>query len=876
MKIRRAAVIGAGTMGAGIAGHLANAGVDVLLLDVATAGDAAGTADRDSVAAGAIERMRSQNPPPLMHPDYAARITAGNVEDHLDRAGDCDWIAEAIVERIDVKRDLYDALDRVRRPGSIVSSNTSTLPLSLLTEHMSEAMRADFCITHFFNPVRFMRLLELVRGPDTRPEVVETLERFCDVALGKGVVHCRDTPGFLANRVGVYALQAGLVEAVAQGVAIEEADAVMGRPMGIPKTGLFALYDLIGLDLMLDVASSLATALPPGDAFHAVAGGIPVTRDLVASGHTGNKGLGGFYRGDANAREAVDLDTGEFRPAVRAAPEAAVAGERDGLRAMADHPSPAGRFARRVLARMLAYAASLVPEVSDEVVPIDEAMKLGYGWSRGPFEMIDALGADWFRDLLAAEDVPIPTVLDDAGDSPFYRTDGGRITHFVTGRGHRPLERAPGVVRLADLTAHARNQSAPRPSTRGPGTPAISRSEIAKRPRQRSPLSRSRPVPCPSTRGPETPAISRSEIAERPRQRSPLSRNQPAPRPSTRGPETPAISRSEIAERPRQRSPLASPMLSNSAASLWDIGDGIACLEFHSKANALSPESMALMREALDKVAERHSGLVIHSDAPHFSVGFNLEFVRDCIADRRWRALDEGLMAFQHTCRAAKHAPFPVVSAPGGMALGGGFEVLLGSDLVQAHSNIVVGLVEPVVGLVPAGGGCKEMLLRWTGGAEDEAARVAGALRVFEIVGMGRTATSPELARPLRLLRAADRTTMNRDRLLAEARAGALELAQGYEPPAAPVIVAPGAPAYDAMCAMLDDLAGRGIALAHDRTVSRHLARVLAGGEAQAGRDVGEDELFGLEREAFHALARTPETGARIAHMLDRGRPLRN
>ena len=778
MKIRRAAVIGAGTMGSGIAGHLANAGVDVLLLDVAGAGAAGataeGAADRDSVAAGAIERMRSQNPPPLMHPDYAARITAGNIEDHLDRVGGCDWIAEAIVERIDVKRDLYDALDRVRRPGSIVSSNTSTLPLSLLTERMSEAMRADFCITHFFNPVRFMRLLELVRGPDTRPEAVETLARFCDVALGKGVVHCRDTPGFLANRVGVYALQAGLVEAAAQGVAIEEADAVMGRPMGIPKTGLFGVYDLIGLDLMLDVVSSLAMALPPDDAFHAVAGGIPVTRDLVASGHTGDKGPGGFYRGGGEAREAVDLDTGEFRPAVRAAPEAAAAGAREGMRAMAEHPSPAGRFARRVLARMLAYAASLVPEVSDEVVPIDEAMKLGYGWSRGPFEMIDALGAGWFRDLLAAEDVPVPPVLDAAGDAPFYRTDGGRITHFVMGQGHRPLERAPGVVRLADLSA------------------------------------------------------------------------------------------------------LASPMLSNPTASLWDVGDGIACLEFHTKANALAPESMALMREALDKVAERHAGLVIHSDAPHFSVGFNLEFVRACIADRRWQALDEGLTAFQHTCRAAKHAPFPVVSAPGGMALGGGFEVLLGSDLVQAHSNIVVGLVEPVVGLVPAGGGCKEMLLRWTEDAEDEAARVAGALRVFEIIGTSRTAASPEIARPLRLLRSTDRITMNRDRLLAGARASALELAQRYEPPATPAIVAPGAPAYDAMCAMLDDMASRGIALAHDRTVSRHLAQVLAGGDAQAGRAVGEDELFGLEREAFLALARTPETGARIAHMLDRGRPLRN
>ena len=773
MKLRRAAVIGAGTMGSGIAGHLANAGVDVVLLDVAASG-----ADRDAPAARALERMRSQNPPPLMHPDRAARIATGNIEDHLDRVGDCDWIVEAVVERIDVKRDLYDALDRVRRPGSVVSSNTSTLPLALLTERMSDAMRGDFCITHFFNPVRFMRLLELVSGPDTRPEVVEGLGRFCDTELGKGVVHCRDTPGFLANRVGVHALQAGLVEAVAQGMTIEEADAVMGRPMGIPKTGLFGLYDLIGLDLMLDVAASLAMALPPGDAFQTVADGIPAVRNLVSEGYTGNKGAGGFYRGDGDAREAVDLETGGFRPVARAATEAAVVGERDGMRALAGHPSPAGRFARRVLARALGYAASLVPEVSDEIVPIDEAMKLGYGWTRGPFEMIDALGADWFRDLLASEALPVPPVLDGVldggGDTRFYRVDEGRVVHFVMGRGHRPLTRAPGVVRLADLTAPA------------------------------------------------------------------------------------------------------SPMLTSPVASLWDVGDGVACLEFHTKANALSPESMALMRRALDTVAERHAALVICSDAPHFSVGFNLEFVRACIAERRWQALDDGLIAFQHTCRAAKHAPFPVVSAPGGMALGGGFEVLLGSDLVQAHANVVVGLVEPVVGLVPAGGGCKEMLWRWTRDARDEAARIAGALRVFELVGMSRTATSPELARPLRMLREEDRTTMNRDRLLADAKARAVELAAGYAPPATPEITAPGAPAYDAMCAMLDDLAGKGIALPHDVAVSRHLARILAGGDAQAGRPVGEEELFGLEREAFLTLAGTPETAARIAHLLDRGRPLRN
>ena len=756
-------------MGSGIAGHLANAGVNVELLDVAGS-----AADRDSIAGGALDRMRSHNPPPLMHADHAARISVGNVEDHLHRVGDCDWIVEAIVERIDVKRDLYEAIDRVRRPGSVVSSNTSTLPLALLTERMSPTMRSDFCITHFFNPVRFMRLLELVRGPDTRPEVVEDLAAFCDRELGKGVVHCRDTPGFLANRVGVHALQAGLFEAVAQGVTVEEADAVMGRPMGIPKTGLFGLYDLIGLDLMLDVAASLAMALPRDDPFQRVAEGIPLTRDLVSRGYTGNKGAGGFYRGRVDAREVVDLRTGEPRPVARAAVEAALVGERDGLRALAEHPSPAGRFARRVLAHALGYAAALVPDVSDEVVPIDEAMKLGYGWSRGPFEMIDSLGTDWFRDLLAGEGFATPPVLDALGDASFYRASAGRVVHFVMGRGHVPLERAPGVVRVDDFRR------------------------------------------------------------------------------------------------------LASPMLSNRAASLWDIGDGVACLEFHTKANALGPESMALMREALDKVAERHTALVIHSDAPHFSVGFNLEFVRACIAERRWQALDDGLVEFQQTCRAAKHAPFPVVSAPSGMALGGGFEVLLGSDLVQAHANVVVGLVEPVVGLVPGGGGCKEMLLRWTGDTPDEETRSAGALRVFEMIGTGRTATSPELARPLRMLSAEDRTTMNRDRLLADAKASALELTDGYEPPATPEMFAPGAPAYDAMHAMLDDLAGKGIALPHDVVVSRCLARVLAGGDAKAGELIDEEALFGLEREAFLTLSRTPETAARIAHMLDRGRPLRN
>ena len=299
--IKKVAVIGAGTMGSGIASHVTNAGYPVVLLDIVPDG----TSERNVIAETAIQRLLKSSPPALMDKRNVDLITPGNVEDHMELLAEADWIAEAIVERLDVKQALYEKIDAVRKPGTMVSSNTSTIPLELLTSRMSSEMRANFCITHFFNPVRYMRLLELVSGPATRPEVIESLSQFCDVDLGKGVVPCNDTPGFLGNRVGVYALQVGIVAAAELGLTVEEADALMGRPMGIPKTGVFGLYDLIGLDLMLDVASSLAGVLPKDDVFHEVAAGIPLIGELVEKGHTGNKGLGGFYRTVSQNGESV-------------------------------------------------------------------------------------------------------------------------------------------------------------------------------------------------------------------------------------------------------------------------------------------------------------------------------------------------------------------------------------------------------------------------------------------------------------------------------------------------------------------------------------------------------------------------------------------
>jgi 3-hydroxyacyl-CoA dehydrogenase len=768
--IKRAAVIGAGTMGAGIAGHLANAGVPVTLLDVVPDG----AENRDAVAERAVERLLRSSPPALMHPDRAKLIATGNVEDHLDLLAEADWIAEAVVERLAVKRALYRRIDAVRKPGSLVSSNTSTIPLSLLTRDMPAAMVPDFAITHFFNPVRYMRLLELVAGPATRREAVETLAAFCDQALGKGVVRCNDTPGFLANRVGCYALQVAMTEAEALGLTVEEADAVMGRPMGIPKTGVFGLYDLIGLDLMLDVCRSLQAALPADDPFQAVAEGIAVTHRLASEGRTGRKAGAGFYREDAKGeRYAVDLARGAYRPAERPRIEAAAAGERDGLAALVAWPDTYGRFARRVLARVLSYAASLVPEVTDDPDAIDEAMRLGYNWAQGPFEMIDALGADRVLADLAREGLGAPPFLEAAAGRGFYRAAEGRLEGLRADGAYRPVVRPPGVVRLGDVM--------------------------------------------------------------------------------------------------RTRA----PVLDNGAARLWDVGAGVACLEFHTKANALVPESMALLGESLGAVARDFRALLVHNDAPHFSMGVDLTFVLAAAEARDWARLETMLAEFQATCAALRAAPFPVVAAPAGMTLGGGFEVVLHCDAVVAHANVTLGLVETLVGLIPGGGGAKEILSRWRDGP-DVPPGIDAALETFRLVGTGRTASSPDEARPLRLLLERDQAVMSRDRLLAAARDRALAMSESYVPPPPPGFAALGPAGYEALQGVLDRLDEKGITTPHDHVVGGQLARILCGGDRPAGAPVSEDEVFAIEREAFLYLAATEATQARIRHMLEHGRPLRN
>ncbi len=776
MTIAKIAVIGAGVMGGGIAAHAANAGVPVRLLDVVPEG----ATNRNAMAEGAIARMLKAEPAPFMTKRAAKLVSPGNVEDDLSGLAECDWIVEAVVERLDVKRDLYRRIQEARKPGSIVSSNTSTLPLSKLTEGLTEDMARHFLITHFFNPPRYMRLLEVVSGPKTESKALEALVSFADLRLGKGVVMCHDTPGFIANRVGAFWLQCALNEALDCGVTVEEADAVMGRPVGIPKTGVFGLMDLIGIDLQPEIDRNLAENLPAADAYQAIRRESPLISKMIAEGSTGRKGKGGFYRlnvaGGARVKEALDLKTGAYAPAAEPVLESLAASRAGGLKALVEHPDRGGRYAWAVLSRTLAYAAGLVPEIADDIPTVDRAMRLGYNWKYGPFELIDRLGAGYLAERLRRDGVEAPALLETAAESGgFYRSHDGRRQYLAVAGGYFEAPRPDGVILLADIKLGA------------------------------------------------------------------------------------------------------GPLAGNGSASLWDIGDGVVCLEVHTKLNTIDPDVLAMIVKAIETVQKGYRALVIYNEGEHFSAGANIALALFAANVALWPAIEEMLAQGQQAYAALKYAPFPVVAAPSGLALGGGCELLLSADAVVAHAESYIGLVETGVGVVPAWGGCKELLARLGGDARRPRGPMPLIAEAFETIGLAKLAKSALEARELGFLRPGDGVTFNRERLLADAKAKALELAEGYTPPEPVELTLPGPSGKASLGIALRDLAAKGRISAHDEVVAGALAEVLTGGPgADLSAPAGEDGILALERAAFMRLVKTDATLARMEHMLETGKPLRN
>ena len=799
MTIKKIAVIGSGVMGSGIAAQVANAGIPVVLLDIVPNP----AADRSMLAKGAIAKMLKADPAPLMSASAARLITPGNMEDDLELLAECDWIIEVVLEDLKVKHATYEKVQKHRKKGSVVSSNTSTIPLHFLTEPFGDALANDFLITHFFNPPRYMRLLELVVGPKTRADAAAEIKQFCDVTLGKGVVTCHDTPGFIANRLGVFWLTAGINEAFNTGISIEAADAVMSKPVGIPKTGIFGLIDLVGIDLMPHLAESLLSTLPEKDQYRNIFVDYPFIHGMIKAGYTGRKGKGGFYRldpqSDKKTKQVLQLDQNNFTEttsyaAVEKPKLASADAGKAGLKAVVTHEDIGGQYAWKVLSQTLAYAASLVPEIADTIADVDEAMRLGYNWKYGPFEMIDQLGPSWFAAKLAAEGLPVPALLAAVGEGSFYKIDNGKQHFFGVDGKYHPVVRPEGVLLLRDLKLFKK------------------------------------------------------------------------------------------------------PVYKTASAALWDIDDGALCIEFTGKMNALDNDVFDVYHHAIKLIGDgtgQYKALVVYNEGTHFSAGANLGLAIFAMNIALWPQIEELIAGGQRTYRALKFAPFPVVAAPSGMALGGGCEILLHADHIQAHAETYCGLVEVGVGLIPGWGGCKEMILRFqererarfkkNTGAErfwlsPQVSPMGATRQAFEVIGTAKVAKSAAEAKEIGYFRDRDGVTMNRDRLLFDAKKKALELTQDYKAPEQQKdICLPGPTGKYALEMAVADLRKSGKASPYDVVVCDLLARVLSGGEkGDWTSPQSEDDILKLEIQEFMKLVRNQGTMYRIEHMLTTGKPLRN
>ena len=740
MNIKNVVVIGSGTMGSGIAAQLCNANIPVTLLDLKT-----------EISEKAIKKIFESRPPLLIDKNKIKNIKAGNIEEDFEAVKNADWVVEAVVERIDIKHDLYEKILKKRKKDSIISSNTSTIPLKVLSSKMSNEDKKDFCITHFFNPVRYMGLLEIVSEPINDAKKINYLKNFCEESLGKGVIICKDTPGFLGNRVGVYAMQVAMTEAFKMKLSVEEADSIFGRPMGIPKTGVFGLYDLIGIDLMADVLKSFIKELPKTDEFHEVAKEIPLVKKLIETGYTGRKGKGGFYRinktGTTKIMEAINLETGDYSPSKKID----VKSDKVDLNGLINRKDKYGEYAWSVISKIIKYASSLVPGITKEFNDIDEAMRLGFNWAKGPFEMLEEIGVKNFFDK----------VEDFKGNSFLENLSKTKNEDFYGERQKYTNIETLGKAKKAALSLDG-----------------------------------------------------------------------------------------------------------NDSAKIYRFND-YNIVEFTTKANALDYDSMDALKKATDKP------LIIINESMQFSAGVNLTYTMQFADKNDFKSIEKFIKYFQETCKHLKYSKYPVISAPSGLTLGGGFEVMVHSNFVASHTNIVVGLVETIVGLIPAGGGCKEMLARWLNTDEAKLDYNYAPLKVFDIIGYGKTATSPIEAEPMKYLRLDDKKIMNRNSLLEVSKKILIDN-KDFKAPDELKFKLPGKAVRGEMDKILEKLYNDRVILDHGVEVGKELAHVLSGGDTTIDKILSEDDLFKLELDAFMRLIETQKTQDRIKHTLATGKPLIN
>ncbi|UFT99262.1 3-hydroxyacyl-CoA dehydrogenase NAD-binding domain-containing protein [Radiobacillus kanasensis] len=795
-NIRKAAVIGSGVMGASIAAHLANVGIPTFLLDIVPKDVTEEekkkglTLDspvvRNRLATSAIKKLKKTNPAPLYDSDFASLITPGNIEDDLVKIKEVDWVIEVVVENLAIKHQLYEKIEQVWEEGIVVSSNTSGISINAMVEERSDAFKEHFLGTHFFNPPRYMKLLEIIPGDQTNPELVESMKQFGEKKLGKGVVLAKDTPNFIANRIGTYGLLVTLSEMMQEGYSVEEVDAVTGPAMGRPKSATFRTLDLVGLDTFVHVAHNVFEKVSD-EQEKAVFDVPPVLKDMVDKGWIGEKAGQGFYKKIKNEKGkqilSLNLETMEYDAQQKvsgASLEAAklAKGSKKKVQALLSGKDRHSELAWNILKQVLIYSAEKVGEIADTIVEIDEAMKWGFNWELGPFETWDAIGLTRSVQRMEAEGLNVPEWVKDwiaEGHESFYTKENQQTLYAFSGAFHAKEEK-PEIITLRSLKEQ---------------------NKVIK---------------------------------------------------------------------------------ANSGASLIDLGDGIACLEFHSPNNAIGADILLMIQQSMEEVRQNYEGLVIANQGRNFCVGANLMILLMEAQDEEWDEVDQIIRMFQNTMYTLKHFEKPVVAAPHRMALGGGVEVCMPADQVVAAAETYYGLVEVGVGLIPAGGGCKELTLRLSQSVTNREADLQPYVnQIFENVGMAKVSTSAADAKKLGYMRQTDTFITNQDHLIYEAKKAALQLVQnGYTPKPEEKIRVVGRDGKAVMQLGAHQMKLGGLVSDHDYLIANKLAHVLAGGDVPAGTLVTEQYMLDLEREAFLSLCGEPKTQQRMQYMLSKGKPLRN
>ncbi len=800
IRIKRVGVLGAGVMGQGIAAHLANAGIQSYLFDVAPGelADAEAAAGltledrkvRNRISDAGVTAMKRAKPALLYQGGLASLVTACNYEDDLDKLGECDWIVEVVVERMDIKQRVFEMVDEHRRPGCVVSSNTSGLSVAAMAEGRSEDFKRHFMVTHFFNPVRYMRLLEMVPIAETDPEVFAGMADFGEHVLGKGIVYCKDTPNFVANRIGTFGIASVFHWMAEFGIGVAEADAVFGPAMGRAKSAVFRTADIVGLDTMAHVLATIAEGCPDDpwrDRFVAP----EAMQRLVAEGSLGAKTGGGFYKKVKGEKGSVilslDLDTFEYvdkgkvrLPAVGAARKKETAAEKVAEIVWFDDDH--GRIAWKVTAETSIYSLELLGEIADDIVNIDRAMRWGFGYELGPFQTWDAIGIERSVERMRSEGMIVPEAVDrlmELGEGTWYvNRDGVQYYWDVASETYLPVPISDGVITLSSLEDSGK------------------------------------------------------------------------------------------------------VLASNVGATLYDMGDGVGCVAFHTKMNAIDGTILEIIETGCDMVDNGELvGLVVGNDETNFSVGANVGLIGMLAMSKDWDQIGQAVSGIQDAYMRMKYCDGPVVVAPRGMALGGGCEAVMHGDAVRASAESYIGLVELGVGLIPAGGGCKEMAFRFYGSIPDgvKADLFPFMEKVFMTVGTGTVSTSAEEAKFHGFLRRTDRVTLNPDAVLADAKADVLAMvATGYQPPAPRKVPVPGSTGIAALKVGVHGMQQGGYLSEYDEFLGTVLATVLCGGEVPAGTLLSEQDFLDLEREAFVGLCKEQKTMDRILHMLESGKPLRN